>query len=166
MRESSQQIQSFLESLRRACAAGLPVYAECGGLMLLARVSPGGNRLSHGRCFSRRRGGVREAAGAWLQRIARRCAESIFLARHGFARARVSLFPNRERSPPRAFILQSRPGDRLLSRARLPRYGECDGGIYASACRGNAGMGGRHSGCGQRIRSEEAIRISTIFAAR
>lgn len=28
---------SFLESLRQACAAGLPVYAECGGLMLLAR---------------------------------------------------------------------------------------------------------------------------------
>ncbi len=27
----------FLESLRVACAAGLPVYAECGGLMLLAR---------------------------------------------------------------------------------------------------------------------------------
>jgi len=28
---------SFLESLRKACAVGLPVYAECGGLMLLAR---------------------------------------------------------------------------------------------------------------------------------
>ena len=28
---------SFLESIRAACAAGLPVYAECGGLMLLAR---------------------------------------------------------------------------------------------------------------------------------
>jgi len=28
---------SFLESLRRACTGGLPVYAECGGLMLLAR---------------------------------------------------------------------------------------------------------------------------------
>jgi cobyrinic acid a,c-diamide synthase len=28
---------SFLESLRKACAAGMPVYAECGGLMLLAR---------------------------------------------------------------------------------------------------------------------------------
>ena len=28
---------SFLESLRVSCAAGLPVYAECGGLMLLAR---------------------------------------------------------------------------------------------------------------------------------
>jgi cobyrinic acid a,c-diamide synthase len=28
---------SFLESLRQACAADLPVYAECGGLMLLAR---------------------------------------------------------------------------------------------------------------------------------
>ena len=28
---------SFLESLRQACAGGLPVYAECGGLMLLAR---------------------------------------------------------------------------------------------------------------------------------
>lgn len=28
---------SFLESLRHACAAGHPVYAECGGLMLLAR---------------------------------------------------------------------------------------------------------------------------------
>jgi cobyrinic acid a,c-diamide synthase len=28
---------SFLNSLRQACAAGLPVYAECGGLMLLAR---------------------------------------------------------------------------------------------------------------------------------
>lgn len=28
---------SFLESLRLACAIGLPVYAECGGLMLLAR---------------------------------------------------------------------------------------------------------------------------------
>jgi cobyrinic acid a,c-diamide synthase len=28
---------SFLESLRHACEAGLPVYAECGGLMLLAR---------------------------------------------------------------------------------------------------------------------------------
>ncbi len=27
----------FLESLRQACAGGLPVYAECGGLMLLAR---------------------------------------------------------------------------------------------------------------------------------
>lgn len=27
----------FLASLRSACAAGLPVYAECGGLMLLAR---------------------------------------------------------------------------------------------------------------------------------
>lgn len=27
----------FLNSLREACAAGLPVYAECGGLMLLAR---------------------------------------------------------------------------------------------------------------------------------
>jgi len=27
---------SFLESLRHACASGLPVYAECGGLMLLA----------------------------------------------------------------------------------------------------------------------------------
>lgn len=27
----------FLDSLRRACAEGLPVYAECGGLMLLAR---------------------------------------------------------------------------------------------------------------------------------
>lgn len=27
----------FLASLRNACAAGLPVYAECGGLMLLAR---------------------------------------------------------------------------------------------------------------------------------
>ncbi len=27
----------FLESLRRACEGGLPVYAECGGLMLLAR---------------------------------------------------------------------------------------------------------------------------------
>ncbi len=27
----------FLESLRQACANGLPVYAECGGLMLLAR---------------------------------------------------------------------------------------------------------------------------------
>jgi len=27
----------FLNSLRVACAAGLPVYAECGGLMLLAR---------------------------------------------------------------------------------------------------------------------------------
>ena len=29
--------QSFLESLRRSCEIGLPVYAECGGLMLLAR---------------------------------------------------------------------------------------------------------------------------------
>ena len=29
--------RGFLESLRRACEAGLPVYAECGGLMLLAR---------------------------------------------------------------------------------------------------------------------------------
>jgi cobyrinic acid a,c-diamide synthase len=28
---------SFLESLRVSCAGGLPVYAECGGLMLLAR---------------------------------------------------------------------------------------------------------------------------------
>lgn len=28
----------FLASLRSACAAGLPVYAECGGLMLLARA--------------------------------------------------------------------------------------------------------------------------------
>ncbi len=28
---------SFLHSLRQACAVGLPVYAECGGLMLLAR---------------------------------------------------------------------------------------------------------------------------------
>ena len=28
---------SLLHSLRQACAAGLPVYAECGGLMLLAR---------------------------------------------------------------------------------------------------------------------------------
>ncbi len=28
---------SFLESLRQACESGLPVYAECGGLMLLAR---------------------------------------------------------------------------------------------------------------------------------
>lgn len=28
---------SFLGSLRVSCAAGLPVYAECGGLMLLAR---------------------------------------------------------------------------------------------------------------------------------
>jgi len=28
---------SFLGSLRQTCAAGLPVYAECGGLMLLAR---------------------------------------------------------------------------------------------------------------------------------
>lgn len=28
---------SFFASLRQACAAGLPVYAECGGLMLLAR---------------------------------------------------------------------------------------------------------------------------------
>lgn len=27
----------FLASLRSACASGLPVYAECGGLMLLAR---------------------------------------------------------------------------------------------------------------------------------
>jgi cobyrinic acid a,c-diamide synthase len=27
----------FLESIRDACASGLPVYAECGGLMLLAR---------------------------------------------------------------------------------------------------------------------------------
>ena len=29
--------KGFLESLRNACASGLPVYAECGGLMLLAR---------------------------------------------------------------------------------------------------------------------------------
>jgi cobyrinic acid a,c-diamide synthase len=29
--------RSFLASLRRMCAGGLPVYAECGGLMLLAR---------------------------------------------------------------------------------------------------------------------------------
>jgi cobyrinic acid a,c-diamide synthase len=29
---------SFLESLRQTCAIGLPVYAECGGLMLLART--------------------------------------------------------------------------------------------------------------------------------
>lgn len=29
--------KSFLASLRRACENGLPVYAECGGLMLLAR---------------------------------------------------------------------------------------------------------------------------------
>jgi cobyrinic acid a,c-diamide synthase len=28
---------SFLKSLREACTTGLPVYAECGGLMLLAR---------------------------------------------------------------------------------------------------------------------------------
>ena len=28
---------SFLASLHQACTAGLPVYAECGGLMLLAR---------------------------------------------------------------------------------------------------------------------------------
>lgn len=28
---------SFLESLRQASASGLPIYAECGGLMLLAR---------------------------------------------------------------------------------------------------------------------------------
>jgi len=28
---------SFLGSLRQVCAAGFPVYAECGGLMLLAR---------------------------------------------------------------------------------------------------------------------------------
>lgn len=28
---------SFLQSLRQACTKGLPVYAECGGLMLLAR---------------------------------------------------------------------------------------------------------------------------------
>lgn len=28
---------NFLASLRHACAAGLPVYAECGGLILLAR---------------------------------------------------------------------------------------------------------------------------------
>ena len=29
---------SFLKSLREACTTGLPVYAECGGLMLLART--------------------------------------------------------------------------------------------------------------------------------
>lgn len=38
---------SFLQSLRMACAAELPVYAECGGLMLLARsVIWRGNRFS------------------------------------------------------------------------------------------------------------------------
>ncbi|MFP5234815.1 MAG: cobyrinate a,c-diamide synthase [Acidobacteriota bacterium] len=34
----------FLASLRSACAAGLPVYAECGGLMLLARSLVARNR--------------------------------------------------------------------------------------------------------------------------
>jgi cobyrinic acid a,c-diamide synthase len=30
--------RAFLESVRRAAAGGLPIYAECGGLMLLARA--------------------------------------------------------------------------------------------------------------------------------
>jgi cobyrinic acid a,c-diamide synthase len=38
--------QPFLEDLKRRAEAGLPVYAECGGLMLLARRLRHGDRVS------------------------------------------------------------------------------------------------------------------------
>lgn len=38
--------RAFLDDLRRHAQAGLPVYAECGGLMLLARALRHGGRVS------------------------------------------------------------------------------------------------------------------------
>jgi cobyrinic acid a,c-diamide synthase len=38
--------RAFLDDLRRQAASGLPIYAECGGLMLLARALRQGDRVS------------------------------------------------------------------------------------------------------------------------
>ena len=77
-------------SVRAAAEAGLPIYAECGGLMYLARRIIWGERSGgDGRGAALRRGNDRPAAGARLCRGGRGRAEPVLSGGHSAARARV-----------------------------------------------------------------------------
>ena len=51
---------------KNAAEEGLPMYAECGGLMYLAEVALGGKDLSYGRYFPGRHRREQKTAGTWI----------------------------------------------------------------------------------------------------
>ena len=60
---------SFLASIRHAARAGLPIYAECGGLMLLSRaLTWRGSKYPMAGVLPFRRRGVRRAPGSRIHR--------------------------------------------------------------------------------------------------
>ncbi len=132
--------------IRSAIDAGLPVYAECGGLMYLARtLTHKGQTYRDGRCDSRRRRDARPARRAGLRQSRGVRGLPVAPGRGAGspgARARIPLFEPREpaRRPALRLHGQARPRRRRASRRH--RRAQRARVVCPPAQRGRQCMGG------------------------
>ena len=146
--------RSFLESIRQAALRGLPIYAECGGLILLARtLALGWQNYPMAGVFPFDVEGFETPQGHGYSEL---CVDQpnpffpagLVLHGHEFHYSRISLGDE-----PCGYRERCGSGSGMFSETRSCRHEKRDGRLYPPARSGHARMGQRLPGCGAPLRA-------------